>query len=176
MSISLSRFGKLLAIITLHILSVSFSFPSGIPIMYIHFFLLVVSKKFHRLSSFFHSFFFFWLLLLDNFIYPVFLVTDSFAQFSLLLKLLHSSIQCILYLYCFSNFIKLSVFFDNSLKFKRIILNYLSDTSYIFTSLGSVIGVLLVFWWCHVYLIFHGPWYLSMCYHLPDFTIPLWQR
>ena len=99
-------------------------------LLYIHnvytFFLLVVSKKFHRLSSFFNSFSFFCLFLLDYFIYPVFLVTDSFAHFSLLLKLLHSSVQCILYLYCFPNFIKLSVFFDNSLKFKRIILNYLT--------------------------------------------------
>ena len=95
-------------------------------IMYIHFSFWLCPRSFIGFLHFFILFFFFWLFLLDYFIYPVFLVTDSFAHFSLLLKLLHSSVQCILYLYCFPNFIKLSVFFDNSLKFKRIILNYLT--------------------------------------------------
>lgn len=113
-----------------------------------------MSKKFHRIS-FFHSFFSFgssyWIISYILCCWSLILLHSSVCSWSYCI--LHFS-QCILYLYCFPNFIKLSVFFDNSLKFKRTILNYLSDTSYISTSSGSVIGALLVFWWWHVYPFF----------------------
>lgn len=45
---------------------------------------------------------------------------------------------------------------------KTIILNFLSDSSQIFTFLGSYGSFISPLCWCYRYLIFHDPWFLIL--------------